>query len=559
LIWNSFLGGAAFDDGYGIAVDGSGAIYVTGLSDPIFNAMASWGNPIRAYTAFRDAFLAKLDSGGSLLWNSFLGGAGSDEGLGIAVDGSGNSYVTGYSTIPWENPVRPFTAIEDAFAAKVNTNGALAWNTFLGGSAPDQARAIDVDGNGNVYVTGYSTGSWGNPARAFSTGNDAFAAKLEPAGNLMWNTFLGGSGQDYGYGITVDGRGSVYVTAPSNVPWGAPVRPYTADMDASVVKLEIPPLVVSTSLKSTMTLGPGSFTVTFSEDVNNPAGSSNTDDATNPGNYLLINKGTDGIPDTTSCAAGLAGDDEQITVTNVTYNATSFTSTVTLTAALPAGKYRLLVCGTTSIVDRSGNVLAGNGIISGTDYTFDFTVNTPPVNVPGNLVSLPGTGFAPRTVTSLPSQPADQTYSSQDDLWLEIPSQNLRTDIVGVPQSDLRWDVAWLGQDIGWLHGSAFPSWEGNSVLTGHVYNSNGLPGPFYNLKNLRYGDAIVIHLYGEKYIFQVQATRLVSPASTGFALEHLEDHSYLTLITCQGYNPLNNSYLFRRVVRAILVDVQPE
>jgi LPXTG-site transpeptidase (sortase) family protein len=559
LLWNSFLGGAAFDDGYGIAVDGSGAIYVTGLSSPIFNAVTSWGSPIRAYTAFRDAFLAKLASGGNLLWNSFLGGTGSDEGLGIAVDGSGNSYVTGYSTITWESPVRPFTSIEDAFAAKVNTNGVLAWNTFLGGSAPDQARAIDVDGNGNVYVTGYSTGSWGNPARAFSAGNDAFAAKLEPGGNLMWNTFLGGSGQDYGYGIEVDGRGSVYVTAPSNVSWGAPVRPYTADMDASVVKLDFPPLVVSTSLKSTMNPGPQSFTVTFSEDVNNPAGSSNTDDATNPGNYLLINKGANGIPDTTSCAAGLAGDDERITVTSVTYNATSFTSTVTLTAALPAGKYRLLVCGTTSIVDLAGNALAGNGILSGTDYTFDFTVNTPPVNVPGNVASLPGTGFAPHTDTSLPSQPADQTYSSLDDLWLEIPSQNLSTDIVGVPQSDLRWDVTWLGKDIGWLNGTAFPSWEGNSVLTGHVYNSNGLPGPFYNLRNLKYGDAIVIHLYGEKYIFQVQATRLLSPASTGFALEHLEDHSYLTLITCQGYNPLNNSYLFRRVVRAILVDVQPE
>jgi LPXTG-site transpeptidase (sortase) family protein len=218
-----------------------------------------------------------------------------------------------------------------------------------------------------------------------------------------------------------------------------------------------------------------------------------------------------------------------------------------------------LVCGTTSIVDLASTALAGNGITSGTDYTFDFTVNTLPSNVPGDVVSLPRTGFAPHTVTSLPSQPADKEYASLGDLWLEIPSQGLKTSIVGVPQSDLRWDVAWLGQDIGWLHSTAFPSWEGNSVLTGHVYDANGLPGPFYNLKNLRYGDSIVIHLYGEKYIFQVQATRLVSPASTDFALEHLEDYSYLTLITCQGYNPLNDSYLFRRILRAILVDVQSE
>jgi LPXTG-site transpeptidase (sortase) family protein len=198
--------------------------------------------------------------------------------------------------------------------------------------------------------------------------------------------------------------------------------------------------------------------------------------------------------------------------------------------------------------------LAGNGVTSGTDYIFDFTVNSTT-----STGSLPDTGFASHAVTTLPLQSANQSYSSLGDIWLEIPSQNVRSNIVGVPLSGQEWDVTWLGNDIGWLNGTAFPSWIGNSVLTGHVYTSNGLPGPFINLKNLGYGDTIIVHLYGQKYIFEVQSTRLVRPSSKEFALQHLEGHSYLTLITCQGYNPLNDSYLFRRIVRAVLVNIELE
>ncbi|MCI0552417.1 MAG: SBBP repeat-containing protein [Anaerolineae bacterium] len=572
LIWNTFLGGSGMDEAREIAIGGSGNVYVTGRSDSTWGGSiiraytadmdayvanvdtnGSWGNPIRAYTAFKDVFVTKLNSDGNLTWNTFLGGSGNDEGFNIALDGSGNTYVTGYSTTTWENPIRAFTAAEDAFVAKIDTGGSLIWNTFLGGSASDQATGIDTDGTGNVYVTGYSSGSWGNPVRAFTAGNDAFAAKMETGGNLMWNTFLGGNGQDYGYGINVDGNGNAYVTGPSNVAWETPIRAYTADMDAFVAKLGIPPLVVSTSLTSVMNPGPSSFTVTFSEGVNNPAGNTNTDDATNPNNYILINKGTNGIADTTSCAGGVVTDDTRVTITSVTHNSVTLTSRVTLTGILPAGKYRLFVCGTTSIVDFGSTALAGDGTTSGTDYIFDFSVNTV------TTLPLPDTGFTPNTVTSLPSQPMHKAYSFLGDIWLEIPTQNIRIDIVGVPQSDQGWDVTWLGNNIGWLHGTAFPSWEGNSVLTGHVYSPNGLPGPFLNIKNLKYGDNIIVHLYGQKHIFEVQSTRFSRPTSTGFALKHLEDRSYLTLITCQGYNPLSDSYLFRRIVRAVLVDVQSE
>jgi LPXTG-site transpeptidase (sortase) family protein len=144
------------------------------------------------------------------------------------------------------------------------------------------------------------------------------------------------------------------------------------------------------------------------------------------------------------------------------------------------------------------------------------------------------------------------------DIWLEIPSQNIKSNIVGIPQSeDNTWDVTWLGNDTGWLHGTAFPTWNGNSVLTAHVTDANGLPGPFANLKTLNYGDQIIVHLFGQQYIYEVQNSRMVRPYTTHFAFSSLQDYSYLTLITCQGYIPFSDTYLFRRVVRAVLVEVK--
>ena len=325
----------------------------------------------------------------------------------------------------------------------------------------------------------------------------------------------------------------------------------------------IPPTVVANSLVASYSItGPSNFTVMFSEDVNDPSGNTVTDDVTNPTNYLLINKGINGTADTASCKGGLVADDTQVAINSITYNSATFTSTVNINggAALPAGSYHLFVCGTTSIVDLVLNPLNG-----GTDYTFDFVVNAAPTPVPTTnnsnnaTSSLPDTGFTPNRITSLAPQPANHAYSNLGDIWLEIPALKVKTNIVGVPKANNTWDVSWLGKDTGWLNGTAFPSWDGNSVLTAHVTDSNGMPGPFANIKNLKYGNQVIVHLYGQKYIFEVRNTRRVRPNATQFAFQHLEDHSYLTLITCQGYNPISDSYLFRRIIRAVLVDVQSE
>jgi LPXTG-site transpeptidase (sortase) family protein len=177
----------------------------------------------------------------------------------------------------------------------------------------------------------------------------------------------------------------------------------------------------------------------------------------------------------------------------------------------------------------------------------------------GAAKKLPTTGFAPNRITTLPSQPEGAAYRPMGALWLEIPSQNVKANIVGVPEVDNNWDVTWLGADAGWLNETAFPTWAGNSVITAHVTDANGLPGPFANLKVLAYGNKIVVHQFGEKYTFEVRQSRMVFPDTTAYAFEHLSGNSYLTLITCQGYNFLNDSYMFRRVVRAVLVSVEAE
>jgi len=170
--------------------------------------------------------------------------------------------------------------------------------------------------------------------------------------------------------------------------------------------------------------------------------------------------------------------------------------------------------------------------------------------------ALPFTGFAPNVTTRLPEQPKEKRYAATD-VWVEIPSLGVNIPIVGVPLVNGDWDVSWLDKQAGWLNGTAFPGWNGNSVLTGHVYLSNGKPGPFVGLSQLKWGDKIVVHAYGSVYTYEVRENRTVSPTNTS-VLKHEED-SWLTLITCKSYNEATNSYANRIAVRAALIDVQAE
>jgi hypothetical protein len=240
LIWNTFIGGSGCDLAQALALDGSGNIYVVGWST------ATWGSPIRAFSGGYDAFAAKVDPGGHLIWNTFLGGPGTssgfDYGFALALDRSGNIYLAGLSGATWGSPVRAYSGDADAVVAKLDSSGNFIWNTFLGGAAEDIASGLAVDGNGNVYVTGESHSTWGLPVRAFTPSSnlnaDAFVAKLDSSGNLIWNTFLGGNNTDQGEALAVDGKGNVCVAGFSYAAWGSPVRAYSDGNGAFVANLD---------------------------------------------------------------------------------------------------------------------------------------------------------------------------------------------------------------------------------------------------------------------------------------------------------------------------------
>jgi LPXTG-site transpeptidase (sortase) family protein len=166
---------------------------------------------------------------------------------------------------------------------------------------------------------------------------------------------------------------------------------------------------------------------------------------------------------------------------------------------------------------------------------------------------LPSTGFPPNRITHLANR-SPETYFQTGGITIEIPSLSINIPIVGVPLRNGDWNVTWLGRQAGWLEGSAFPSWNGNSVITSHVYLSNGLPGPFVNLGTLKYGEKVLIHAYGQSYTFEVRSNEIVDPNDTS-AFRH-EEKPWLTLITCREYDEKTKTYRKRIVVRAVLVSV---
>jgi len=231
LGWNTFMGSANIDRGNTIAVDGSGNVYIAGDSE------ATWGTPVNSFSGSYDVFVAKLNSNGVLQWNTFLGSTGLDYASAIAVDGSGNVYVLGDSFAAWGSPVAAYSGGREPFVAKLNSDGELQWHTFMGSSGFDYSYGVAEDDSGNVYVVGYSPETWGSPVVAYVGSNDAFVAKLNSSGALQWNTFMGAADSDGGNGIAVDGSGNAYVVGTSNSTWGTPINAYVFSQDGFLVKL----------------------------------------------------------------------------------------------------------------------------------------------------------------------------------------------------------------------------------------------------------------------------------------------------------------------------------
>jgi len=227
LIYCGFIGGWGLDQAFGIAVDNSGNAYITGYTASAAANFPVVSGPDLTYDGGGDAFVAKVNaSGTALVYCGYIGGSGYDFSRGIAVDNSGNAYITGYTdsteaTFPVvAGPDLTFNGSPDAFVAKVHASGtALSYCGYLGGVADDRGYGIAVDADGNAYVTGYTESNLASfpvvsgPGLNFMGIYDAFVAKVNASGAaLVYCGYIGGSSEDIGYGIAVDGDGDAYVT-----------------------------------------------------------------------------------------------------------------------------------------------------------------------------------------------------------------------------------------------------------------------------------------------------------------------------------------------------------
>jgi fibronectin type 3 domain-containing protein len=219
LSFSTYFGGSGMTSATAIAVDGSGNIYVAGWT---VSTTLTGCTPVRPYSGGVDAFVAKWDGATHRLdYCSFLGGSGDDRAFAIAVDGSGYAYVTGW-TMSADFPVSgalqaALAGGQNAFVAKLNPAGVLVYSSYLGGSGFDRGNAIAVDSGGSVTVVGDTTSAdfpLSNPIQSSLSGQtNVFITRLSPAGDsLVYSTYLGGSGSDHGAGVALDGTGAAYLT-----------------------------------------------------------------------------------------------------------------------------------------------------------------------------------------------------------------------------------------------------------------------------------------------------------------------------------------------------------
>ena len=237
--------------------------------------------------------------------------------------------------------------------------------------------------------------------------------------------------------------------------------------------------------------------------------------------------------------------------------------TVTIASLLPTDIYVITIVAQVNSLGippiQNSVVVAADAGIGGNLTVNDSAVAAinEPAGTESDPDSLPATGFAPGRVSLIQKQPLDKAYTALGDVWLEIPSLGVKTSIVGVPRFAGSWDVDWLWEQAGWLQGTAFPSWQGNSVVTAHVYLPNGKPGPFVNLDKLRWGTQVIVHAFGQRYVYEVRTIHIVLPNDLS-VLKH-EDRAWLTLLTCKGYSEDNDSYKYRIATRAVLIKVEAE
>lgn len=232
LLWTRQFGTSTLEFCYGVSTDGLGNAFVSG---------STFGNIGGMNAGNSDAFLSKYDAAGNLLWSRQIGTTGYDEGIGVSADNLGNVFIAGWT----DSSLHGDNAGElDAYLSKFDTAGNLLWTRQFGTTASDIGHNVSTDGFGNAFVTGYSAGSLGDPnVGAF----DAFVSKFDSLGNLLWTRQLGTAENDWSFGVSADGLGSVYF---SGTTYGNLGGPNQGERDAYLVKIADVPEPNSMALAS---------------------------------------------------------------------------------------------------------------------------------------------------------------------------------------------------------------------------------------------------------------------------------------------------------------------
>lgn len=230
LVYAGFIGGSGSDAADGVALDASGAAYLTGDTNSTEATFPVTVGPDLFANGGPDAFVAKVNtSGTALIYAGFVGGSGVDAADGVAVDPSGAAYLAGQTnstqaTFPVTvGPDLTANGLNDAFVVKVNPSGtALSYAGFLGGTGSDGGRGVAIDSAGSAYLTGQTDSTEATfpetigPDLTANGGNDAFVAKVSDSAGLVYAGFLGGSGFDSGNSVAVDPSGAAYLAGSTD-------------------------------------------------------------------------------------------------------------------------------------------------------------------------------------------------------------------------------------------------------------------------------------------------------------------------------------------------------
>ena len=211
-LWSKSLGSTGNDYAYGVALDGSGNVLVTGY----FSGTMDFGGGPLTIEGSQDVFVAKYSPAGTYLWALAPTGSGWGSGAGLTADADSNVVVGGYfgGTLDFGCGTMSSSGVSDAFLAKYSAAGACLWSRDIGGTGTNtRATAVAVNGNGDIVVTGGFQGAvdFGGGALTSAGSYDVFVAAYSATGAPQWSMRFGDTGYDYGYGVTVDGGGNVLV------------------------------------------------------------------------------------------------------------------------------------------------------------------------------------------------------------------------------------------------------------------------------------------------------------------------------------------------------------